>query len=211
MLSARWLRLGPPPPARPRARRSLERVVDWFYRPIERVYMTMLAGSMRHRWVVVLAVVGDARLVRAAGQGGAQGLPAQERRGAVRDQRARARGDEPGRDRDRRRAHRARGPRAGPGWRRTLVTIGDNEQQTPNLAAIYVRLLPPDKRTATQDQMQDKVGARSSPSCRRSSGSASRRWRRSAPARQHRDGAVHPDRARPRPAHRVHRPRSSRS
>jgi HAE1 family hydrophobic/amphiphilic exporter-1 len=35
-------------------RRGLSRIVDMFYRPIERVYMRMLAWSMRRRWVIVL-------------------------------------------------------------------------------------------------------------------------------------------------------------
>lgn len=33
----------------------LTRLVDFFYRPIERVYMVMLGFSLRHRWVVVAA------------------------------------------------------------------------------------------------------------------------------------------------------------
>ncbi len=32
-----------------------ERVVDAFYRPIERVYSTVLRFVMKHRWIVVLA------------------------------------------------------------------------------------------------------------------------------------------------------------
>jgi hydrophobic/amphiphilic exporter-1 (mainly G- bacteria), HAE1 family len=35
--------------------KGLSRLVDWFYRPIERVYMAILAWSMRHRWVVIVA------------------------------------------------------------------------------------------------------------------------------------------------------------
>ena len=96
MLSARLLRLSPP---RGAAQDDLlERIVDAFYRPIERVYMAMLGSSMRHRWVVVLAALAHAGLVRPADQGVPQGLPARERRGAVRGQRARARGHEPRRD-----------------------------------------------------------------------------------------------------------------
>src|SRR5580692_559043 len=52
MLASRWLErhVG--------GVRSLgERVVDWFYRPIERTYGAVLAFSMRHRWIVVLACV----------------------------------------------------------------------------------------------------------------------------------------------------------
>ncbi len=35
--------------------KGLSRIVDWFYRPVERVYMAILTWSMKHRWVVVLA------------------------------------------------------------------------------------------------------------------------------------------------------------
>jgi hydrophobe/amphiphile efflux-1 (HAE1) family protein len=35
--------------------KGLSRLVDWFYRPIERVYMAILRWCMRHRWVVVVA------------------------------------------------------------------------------------------------------------------------------------------------------------
>jgi multidrug efflux pump subunit AcrB len=38
----------------------------------------------------------------------------------------------------------------------TQLTIGDNQQKTPNLAQIYVRLVPPDKRKVTQDDLQDR-------------------------------------------------------
>src|SRR6187399_3347821 len=37
----------------------LGRVVDSFYKPIERAYMALLGWCMRHRWVVVLACVGS--------------------------------------------------------------------------------------------------------------------------------------------------------
>ena len=57
---------------------------------------------------------GDARHLRAAGQEGAEGLPAQERRGAVRDHAAHHRGEQPGGDGAGRRAHRARGAHSGP-------------------------------------------------------------------------------------------------
>ena len=119
--------------------------------------------------------------MRAADQGGAQGLPAQERRGAVPDRRAHAGGDQPGRDADRRRAHRARGAAVARGARRRCSSIGDNQQKTPNLASIFVRLVPPDARTASQDELQNRVApARSCPSCPRTTAPASRWWRRSA-------------------------------
>jgi HAE1 family hydrophobic/amphiphilic exporter-1 len=48
MLSSRFLRHVP---GKGRSRES------WFFRPIDRVYSAMLRGSMRHRWVVVLAAI----------------------------------------------------------------------------------------------------------------------------------------------------------
>ena len=48
MLSARWL-------SGHGSGNFLTRIVDVFYRPIERVYMAMLAFCLRHRWVIVLA------------------------------------------------------------------------------------------------------------------------------------------------------------
>src|SRR4029079_10114489 len=48
MLSARALRVESAPGV-------LSKIVDVFYRPIERGYMKLLAASLRHRWVVVVA------------------------------------------------------------------------------------------------------------------------------------------------------------
>jgi multidrug efflux pump subunit AcrB len=53
-LSARWLE-----PGGIHAKPSfLLRVVDVFYRPIERTYMAILRWSMHHRWVIVVACCG---------------------------------------------------------------------------------------------------------------------------------------------------------
>ena len=46
-----WIRIGPVLPS------IGERIVDWVYRPIERVYGAVLKFVMRHRWIVVLAAV----------------------------------------------------------------------------------------------------------------------------------------------------------
>ncbi|HWO14441.1 MAG TPA: efflux RND transporter permease subunit, partial [Polyangiaceae bacterium] len=51
-MSARLLRAEPH-----QAGKGLSRIVDTFYRPIERVYMRLLGWSMRRRWVIVLASV----------------------------------------------------------------------------------------------------------------------------------------------------------
>ncbi len=156
MLSSRWLRLDTRPAERaaqvdPRAAGRL------VLPPIERFYMKVLAFVMRHRWIVVLAAVGADRLDRPAGQGGPQGLscPRTTRRSS-RSACARRRG--PAWRRPQLAAERiAREVRAWPEVSTTLVTIGDNSQKTPNLASIFVRLLPPDKRKVSQDQLQDRV------------------------------------------------------
>src|SRR6185369_4835180 len=49
MLASRWLRL--PPGGADRKKYLLERVVDFFYRPIERAYMAILSWAVDHRWV----------------------------------------------------------------------------------------------------------------------------------------------------------------
>jgi multidrug efflux pump subunit AcrB len=51
----------------------------------------------------------------------------------------------------------AREVREWPEVETTLLSIGDNQQRTPNLASIFVRLLPPDKRRLSQDELQEKV------------------------------------------------------
>ena len=39
----------------------------------------------------------------------------------------------------------------------TLVTVGDDEQRTANQARIYVKLIDPDKRKISQDQLKARV------------------------------------------------------
>ncbi len=56
MLASRWLKLDTRPESE-RTKTVLERLVDWFYRPIEHLYMKVLAFVMRHRWIVVIAAV----------------------------------------------------------------------------------------------------------------------------------------------------------
>jgi multidrug efflux pump subunit AcrB len=51
----------------------------------------------------------------------------------------------------------AREVRQWPEVRTTVTSIGDNQQKTPNLASIFVRLVPPDARTASQDELQNRA------------------------------------------------------
>src|SRR5262249_26989448 len=50
MMASRWLK-----EHTTHARSFGERVVDWFYRPVERVYGAVLRFVMRDRWIVVIA------------------------------------------------------------------------------------------------------------------------------------------------------------
>ena len=210
------------------ARTILERVADGFYRPIERVYMAMLALPV-HRRQLEEARARQQQLVRAPARvlprpplaGGRRGV-ADAGLDAGRWSRRCRRASCPRTTRRSSRSTCAR-PRA-PAWpptqiaaeriarevrewpevETTLLTIGDNQQKTPNLAQIYVRLVPPDKRKASQDELQDKVRRELVPKQPKeyritvSAGGGVRRRHV-----QHGDRAVHPERARPGPADQV--------
>jgi len=155
MLASRWLRLDLRPESE-RRQSFLERLVNGFYLPIERLYMKVLAFVMRHRWIVVLAAVGAIVSIGPLAKAVPKGfLPKNDEAQfeiSVRTPEgtslaATALSAE----------RIAREVRGWPEVSTTLVTIGDNSQQTPNLASIFVRLLPPDQRKASQDELQNRV------------------------------------------------------
>ncbi|HET6147957.1 MAG TPA: efflux RND transporter permease subunit [Polyangia bacterium] len=155
MLASRWLRLDTRP-AGERKKYLLERVVDLFYRPIERVYMRILAYVIDRRWIVVVAALATlgtcVPLVKAVPKGflpkndeGQFEINLRTPEGNSLASTALA-------------AERiARELRGWPEVSATLMTIGDNNEKTPNLSKIFVRLVPPDHRKLSQDQLQDKV------------------------------------------------------
>jgi HAE1 family hydrophobic/amphiphilic exporter-1 len=155
MLASRWLRLDPRPDHE-RRKNWLERLVDAFYRPIEGLYMKALAFSIDHRWVVVLASLAALFSIGVIGKRVPAGfLPKNDEAQfeiVVRTPEGTSMAA------TNIAAERiAREVRDWPEVSATMVTIGDNNTRTPNLAAIFVRLFPPDHRTLTQDQLQDKV------------------------------------------------------
>jgi multidrug efflux pump subunit AcrB len=134
----------------------LERLVDWFYRPIERVYMHVLAYVIDRRWIVVLAAfaaVGSCvPLVKKVPKGFLPKNDEAQFEISVRTPEGTSLAA------TQIAAERiAREVRTWPEVTTTLLSIGDNPQKTPNLASIFVRLLPPDGRKLTQDQLQDKA------------------------------------------------------
>ena len=78
MLASRWLRLDLRPEGQ-RKKYLLERVVDLFYRPIERAYMAILGFVIDRRWIVVLAAFASLGSCIPLFKAVPEGLPAQER------------------------------------------------------------------------------------------------------------------------------------
>lgn len=135
---------------------ALEHLVNIFYRPVERVYMTLLRFSLRHRWLIVLACLGAlASVPMLMGIVQKSFMPPTEEAEFVVNLRAPEGTTLAATDLLGERV--ARDIRAVPGVKSTLLTIGDNDQRTPNLAGIFVRLTDPATRTETQQQIMERV------------------------------------------------------
>jgi multidrug efflux pump subunit AcrB len=156
MLSARWLKGPAELVGGVHQKAILERVVDVFYRPIERVYMTILGWVMKRRWVVVIAAsltLGSCVPLAGAVPKGFTpdndmaefevNVRAPEGTSLVTTQLT---GD-----------RIAREIRTLPGIEHTVLTIGNNQQQSSNLANIYVRLVDPRQRSESQTKIMDRV------------------------------------------------------
>ncbi|MET0384560.1 MAG: efflux RND transporter permease subunit [Polyangiales bacterium] len=154
MLCARWLRSH----AASQGQRKpfLERLVDVVYVPIERVYMALLRSVMRWRWlIVVLCVVSLGSCIPLAKAVPSSFVPENDDAQFNVSVRApegtsvlatRIMADRV-----------AREIRAVSGVSHTLLTIGDTAQATANLATIYVKLVDPKDRSASQVQLMDRV------------------------------------------------------
>ena len=155
MLSARLL---DPPAAEGEERRPsvLERVVNAFYGPLERGYVSVLRWIMAHRWVIVVAsalTLGScAPLMGAVPKGFQPDNDAAEFEVHVRAPEGtslvstRLIGERV-----------ARAIRGLSGVEHTLVTIGSDPQRTRNLASIYVHLVDPERRPDSQRDIMDRV------------------------------------------------------
>ena len=153
MLASRWLKKKLPGNHK---KPLLERVVDNGYRPIERVYTRALRFAMAHRWIVVIACVLTMVSVFPLAKASRKGfLPIDDRAQfevVVRLPEGRS---VPATELVGERV--ARIIRAMPEVLATLVTVGDDEQRTPNQARIYVKLINPELRTVTQNALKDIV------------------------------------------------------
>jgi len=151
MLASRWLErhLGG-------VRSFGERVVDSFYRPIERLYGGVLAFAMRHRWIVVVACVGTLAtlgpLAKAANKGF---LPVNDE--ARFQVQVRAPEGTSLAETELLAERIAREIRHSPEVKLTVTTVADDSTQTRNLATVYVGLVDPSRRAASQDELMDRV------------------------------------------------------
>jgi hydrophobe/amphiphile efflux-1 (HAE1) family protein len=152
MLASRWLK----PKVHGAPKGVMERVVDVFYRPMERGYVGLLAWCMRHRWVVLLACLGALVSTGPLAARAKKGfLPVDDRaqfevQVRLPEGRSLAATEVVG-------ERVARLVREMPEVVATMVTIGDDDARTPNLARIYIKLLPPDHRQISQDVMKAQV------------------------------------------------------
>jgi hydrophobe/amphiphile efflux-1 (HAE1) family protein len=152
MLSSRWLKLRAPGAKKPLG----ERVVDAFYRPIERVYTTVLAFVMPRRWIVLIACgLALGSCVPLGGKVNKGFLPVNDEaqlevvvrapEGTSLAQTALIS------------ERMARELRSWPQVRMTLTTIGEDQAKTQNVGRIYVRLVDPDLRRESQNELMDRV------------------------------------------------------
>jgi hydrophobe/amphiphile efflux-1 (HAE1) family protein len=151
MMSSRWLR------RHEAGVKTLgERIVDWFYRPIERLYGGALRFVMRHRWVVVsLSLVTLGSCVPLAQLAPKGLLPVNDE---ARFQVQVRTPEGTSLDQTRIIGERiARAIRVDPNVRLTITTVADDNARTHNLATVYVGLIPPEARVTTQNQMMDWV------------------------------------------------------
>ena len=150
MLSARALRsdnLGPG---------HLAKIVDIFYRPIERTYMKMLGFSLRNRWVVMVACACTMAACVPIGKSIPAGfLPVDDQAQFQMSIRAPegTSAEETGLIAER----VAQDARALPGVAHTVVTVSGGDQAVKNLASIYVALVEPGARQVTQQEVMTRA------------------------------------------------------
>ena len=155
MLAARWLS-GHKTHNADGKKPILERIVDSFYGPIERVYMTVLAWVMKRRWVIVVAcmiTLGSCAPIGKTLPGGF--LPEDDQAQFEISMRA---PEGTSITSTRLMAERiADDVRRIPGVTHTLLTVGEGDQQATNVAKIYAMLVDPEERALGQLQIMQKV------------------------------------------------------
>jgi HAE1 family hydrophobic/amphiphilic exporter-1 len=124
------------------------------YGYIERGYVRILDWSLHHRWVIVLSCVLSMLSIPLLGKAAnANFLPDEDESQYQINLRA---PEGTSLDETRILATRLAGEvEKAPGVAYAVTTIGDDPQKTPNLATIYVKLVPPSKRAFSQIDVMD--------------------------------------------------------
>jgi len=135
----------------------LERLVDRFYLPIERVYMAMLGWAMRHRWVVVVACAGALFSMGPLMKHTTVGFVPEDDHGhfMVNVRAPEGTSLEQTSVTAERIARQVR--QQIPQVAYTIMSIGDNEQRLTNKAAIYVKLTDPQQRNEKMVELMSRV------------------------------------------------------
>jgi len=135
---------------------GLNRLVDFFYRPIERVYMAMLRFSLQRRWVVALAcaaVMGSCVPVAKSLPGSFLPLDDKAKFQVTIRAPEGTSAEETLLIADRASALL----RKLPGVTHILITVAEDDQITRNYAQLYVDLVDPGQRKSTQFQLMDRA------------------------------------------------------
>ena len=136
--------------------KGLGRIVDTFYRPIERVYMRLLGWSMRRRWVIVLASVlslgSCGPLMKHIPTGF---VPVDDQ--AQFEVSLRTPEGTSASETSLIAERVAQQVRAMQGVAHTVTTVAGGDAQVQNLASIYVSLIDPTLREVTQIELMDRT------------------------------------------------------
>ncbi|APR81820.1 Acriflavin resistance protein [Minicystis rosea] len=134
----------------------LERVVDTFYKPIERLYMVVLGWVMQHRWVMVVTcavVLGSCGPIAKRLPGGF--LPVDD---IAQFQVTIRTAEGTSITSTRLAAERiADDIRRLPGVKQTLMTVGEGDLQSTNVAKVYAMLVNPEDRKESQAEIMQRT------------------------------------------------------
>ncbi len=148
MLAARALKRGAHETSK------LSKIVDWFYRPIERVYMRMLTWSMHHRWaIVVLCVAALGSCVPVSKKIPKGFIPVDDQ--AQFEVSLRTPEGTSAEETSLVAERVAQSVRKLPGVAHTVVTVAGGDQKTLNLATVYAAMTDPKDRDVTQLAVMD--------------------------------------------------------
>ncbi len=154
MLAARWLKA--PKAGHAHEKPFLERLTDKVYLPLENAYVKALRWVMGHRWVVVVSCLAALGSCVPLGMAVPKGfLPKSDEAQLSINVRA---PEGTSIEATQLTADRiAREVRQLPEVKLTLTTIGDNADRSPNVASIFVKLVDPDQRKETQDELMNRI------------------------------------------------------